>query len=179
MHKDKTNVQPHKIFSVKLHPIAPWKWGLWITFIFSVNGILFASLVFFYWKLTSQYGPAIGWIYTLKIFGLSLLVFLISIILTLINVQRSNQLLAIYQEGIIVKQSKLRKISWKSINKFEAVREEHYFLWFCIKKVWVFIFQLTNGKIIKTRIPRDIPEKFILDTRSAYQLSRLITETME
>lgn len=178
MNKVEKSIQPHKIYHVNLHPIPVWKWGLWILFLFAVNGIMFFSLFLFYWNVSGQYGPALGFSYSIKLLIISCLVFLVSIILTLINLKKSKQYLTIFQEGIIIKQSKLRKISWKSVKSMDIYHMEHYFLWFCVNKSWKFIIALKNGKLIKIYIPLNIPEKIITTTHAAFESTQIIPDAM-
>jgi len=179
MNKVETSIHPHKIYHVNLHPIPMWKWGLWLIFLLITNGGLFLSVLIFYWNVSSQYGPALGFTYSLNLILISFLVFCVSIILTVISLKKSKQYLTIYKEGIVVRHSKPLKIPWKSVKSMEIFRIEHYFLWLCVKKAWKFRILLTNGKKIQFYIPSDIPEKIIMATQAAFDSTQTSPNAME
>ncbi len=171
MKKGETASTPRRICSIKLNPIASWKWGFWIVFIFVINILVFSSIFLLYWRISSENGPALGFVYTFRLLLICLLILFISLLITYINWKKSQQTISFYYEGISIKKSKPRNISWSSIDQYDAIRIDHCFFWICIKKSWLFIFKLKNGKTMKVRVHSDIPEKFITEIRLAYQLS--------
>ncbi|MGB9640911.1 MAG: hypothetical protein ACPL4H_08340 [Anaerolineales bacterium] len=174
MQSNQEEKHPQKICQVKLYPISGWQWGIWIIFLILLNILLLSLFIFSYWYISVQSDATLAIANIIQIIAIYTLVLGVSILLTYINWKRSQQFLAIYDEGIYLKRSKPQKLPWNSIQNFNVILLEQYFLWFRVKKSWIFNLKLKNGKTIKLHLRSKIPEPIIIEALSAFQSSQQI-----